>query len=120
MVSVKKIPRKSTRISKSQFRASTSSVAVDSPPNSPLITRPQQIGASRAQTTAELFDPGQSPLFMHNVDHPGLQLISLRLDGVNYDDWNAAMRITLEAKNKLGFIDGSLARPVESDSTFRL
>lgn len=65
-------------------------------------------------------DPAQSPLFMHNADHPGLQLISLKLEGSNYDDWNAAMCIALDAKNKIGFIDGTLIRPDVFDPTFRL
>lgn len=57
---------------------------------------------------------------MHNADHPGLQLISLKLEGSNYDDWNAAMCIALDAKNKIGFIDGTLIRPDVFDPTFRL
>lgn len=120
MVSIKKLPRKSTRISKNQPRSSNPSVVIESPPQSPPITRSHATGAPRTGFMPDSFDPGQSPLFMHNADHPGLQLISIRLDGTNYDDWNAAMRIALEAKNKIGFIDGALARPAESDMNFRL
>lgn len=65
-------------------------------------------------------DPGHSPLFMHNADHPSLQIISLRLDGLNYDDWNPAMKISLDAKNKISFVDGTLTRPDPSEPTFRL
>nr|ABW74573.1 putative pol polyprotein [Boechera divaricarpa] len=108
-VTMKKIPRRSTRAS-----ASTSSAAVASPKT--------QIPVSQAQlapvVTLEALD--QSLFYMHSADHPGLQIISIRLDGINYDDWNAAMRISLDAKNKIGFIDGTLPRPLESDMNFRV
>lgn len=55
---------------------------------------------------------------MHSADHPGLQLISLRLEGSNYNDWNVAMSIAIDAKNKIGLIDGSLTRPNIYDPTF--
>ncbi|KAL9307767.1 putative retrotransposon gag domain, retrotransposon Copia-like protein [Arabidopsis thaliana] len=56
---------------------------------------------------------------MHSADHPGLNIISLRLDETNYDDWSYAMRISLDAKNKIGFVDGSLPRPLSIDPMFR-
>lgn len=42
------------------------------------------------------------------------------LDGTNYDNWCIAMNIALDAKNKSAFIDGSLARPSDSHSSFRI
>ena len=114
MVSVRKIPRRSTR-------NSSRSVAVPrSSPSSPPIVENPTIEASRTFATVTQSDPNQSPLYMNNSDHPGLQLFSIQLSGSNYDDWNAAMRIALDAKNKIGFIDGTLARPEESHSSFRI
>ena len=117
MVSMKKIPRKSTRVSRRTIQSMNNE---DSPPQSPPVAADRNIGASRAVNVPESMDPTQSPMFMHNADHPGLQLISLRLDGLNYDDWNAAMKIALDAKNKIGFVDGTLTRPDTSEPTFRL
>ena len=57
---------------------------------------------------------------MHTSDHPGLLLISIKLDGSHFDDWEAAMKIALDAKNKIGFVDGSILRPLESDLNFRV
>lgn len=118
MVSMKKIPRRSTRIARRPIRSISD--ADDTPPHSPPVAAQRNIGTSRAAIISDSMDPNQSPLFMHNSDHPGLQLISLRLDGSNYDDWSAAMKIALDAKNKIGFIDGSLTRPDTLDPTFRL
>ena len=57
---------------------------------------------------------------LNNADHPGLSLISIQLDGPNYDDRNAVKCIALNAKNKIGFIDGTIIRPPDLDHTFRL
>lgn len=56
-----------------------------------------------------------SPYHLHSSDHPGLVLASEPLDGNNYSVWTVAMLTSLEAKNKIGFIDGSIAKPDESD-----
>ncbi|KAF7833411.1 uncharacterized protein G2W53_015744 [Senna tora] len=48
---------------------------------------------------------------LHNFDHPGMPLVNTTLDGNNYFGWSIAIRTALEAKDKLGFIDGSLPPP---------
>jgi len=65
-------------------------------------------------------DSGENPLLLHSSDHPGLSIVAHILDGSNYNSWSIAMRISLDAKNKLGFVDGSLLRPSVDDSTFRI
>ncbi|XP_031284342.1 uncharacterized protein LOC116143062 [Pistacia vera] len=53
-----------------------------------------------------------SPLFIHPSDTPGSQIVSQILTGSdNYSTWSRAMKIALLAKNKLGFIDGTIERP---------
>lgn len=106
MVSVKKIPRRSTRVANRT-----------APTASPAITGPD-LQASRALIGADHAESIHSSFFMHTSDHPGLLLISIKLDGANFDDWEAAMKLGLDAKNKIGFVDGSLPRPPESDPNF--
>jgi len=65
-------------------------------------------------------DNVDNPLILHSSDHPGLSIVAHVLDGSNYNSWSIAMRISLDAKNKLGFVDGSLLRPSVDDSTFRI
>ncbi|XP_040373173.1 uncharacterized protein LOC121052379 [Rosa chinensis] len=50
---------------------------------------------------------------MATGDHPGLLLISKQLNGDNYNSWYCAMRISLSAKNKTGFITGKIKEPNE-------
>lgn len=42
------------------------------------------------------------------------------LDGSNYGIWYVAMTTSLEAKNKLGFIDVSILKPAETDPYFKI
>ena len=49
------------------------------------------------------------PLFLHHGENPGAVLVSQPLvGGENYLAWAQSVRESLIAKNKLGFIDGSL------------
>ena len=64
-------------------------------------------------------EPGHSPFFLHSADHPGLSIVAHTLDGTNYNSWSIAMRISLDAKNKFGFVDGSLVRPASDDRIYR-
>jgi hypothetical protein len=52
-----------------------------------------------------------NPFFLHHSDHPGMVLVSKPLDGENYSTWCRAMTISLNAKSKLGFIDGTTTMP---------
>ena len=48
--------------------------------------------------------------FLHSGDHPSLALISHLLNGSNYNTWNHAMWMALNAKNKLGFVYGLISQ----------
>jgi gag-polypeptide of LTR copia-type len=62
-------------------------------------------------------DPA-SPYFLHHSDNPGTILVSQLLTEDNYPAWSRAMIISLSSKNKLGFIDGTVARPVKNSADF--
>ncbi|RVW27777.1 hypothetical protein CK203_106853 [Vitis vinifera] len=49
--------------------------------------------------------------FLHHSDHSGMMLVSKPLNGDNYSTWCRAMMIYLNAKSKLGFIDGTTTMP---------
>ena len=53
--------------------------------------------------------PMDDPLFLHHAENPSLVLVTQPLiGGENYSTWARAVRKALLAKNKLGFIDGTL------------
>ena len=44
---------------------------------------------------------------LHSSDHPGMNLVSVPLTGVNFLSWSRSIKIALGAKTKLSFIDGT-------------
>ena len=52
-------------------------------------------------------DPASS-YFLYLGESPGFLLVSSILTESNYHVWSRAMIVALDAKNKLGFIDGTL------------
>lgn len=51
------------------------------------------------------------PYYLHPAEGPGALITAMVFDGKYYDLWEKAARTALKAKNKLGFIDGSLTKP---------
>ena len=50
-----------------------------------------------------------SPYYIH-FEGPGLMIGAMVFDRKNYDLWERVIRMALKAKNKLGFVDGTLTR----------
>ncbi|XP_071739396.1 uncharacterized protein [Rutidosis leptorrhynchoides] len=51
------------------------------------------------------------PLYLHPSDTSGASLITQKLKGTeNYNVWSCAMKLALQTKNKLDFIDGTYVR----------
>ncbi|KAF7825204.1 uncharacterized protein G2W53_016368 [Senna tora] len=48
---------------------------------------------------------------LQNSDQPGMTLVASQLIGPNYLSWSLAVKTALEAKDKLGFVDGSIKEP---------
>ncbi|XP_070667434.1 uncharacterized protein [Malus domestica] len=61
-------------------------------------------------------DPS-SPFYNHYSDNPGMHLVSTLLTGNNYSTWSRSMCIALSAKNKFGFVDGSVKKPSDKKRT---
>ncbi|KAK2997812.1 hypothetical protein RJ639_025667, partial [Escallonia herrerae] len=48
-------------------------------------------------------------------DHPGHLLVPINLNGANYPSWSKSMIYALTAKNKIGFINGSIKQLSKKD-----
>lgn len=83
-------------------------VAVVFPSSSISMAEDEVISPASGGSSA---DDSSSPLFLHHSDHPGLLLVSKRLNGDNYNSWYRSMRISLSAKNKIGLITGKIKEP---------
>lgn len=57
-------------------------------------------------------DHYNNPYYLHNSDHAGLVLVSDRLEtGADFHAWRRSVRMALNVRNKLGFIDGTIPKP---------
>ncbi|KAM1801308.1 hypothetical protein ACFX11_032935 [Malus domestica] len=63
------------------------------------------------RTSSESKPDASNPLFIHHSDHPAMVLVSKPLNGDNYSTWSRAMKISLSAKNKIGFVDDTIPQP---------
>lgn len=59
----------------------------------------------------KVFENETDPFHLHFSNHPGVSLVTKALNGDNYASWSRFMSIALSAKNKTGFVDGSIGKP---------
>lgn len=62
-----------------------------------------------------------NPFLLSQNENPAMVIVSATLTsgGENYHLWSQSMKMALEMKNKLGFIDGTLLKPAAGDPTLR-
>uniref|UniRef100_A0A2N9F6B3 Integrase catalytic domain-containing protein n=1 Tax=Fagus sylvatica TaxID=28930 RepID=A0A2N9F6B3_FAGSY len=71
------------------------------------------------QNTTVSIENSRSPYYLNNGDHPGIKIVPDPLTGDNYQSWRRSMTTALSAKNKLGFVNGTISQPNdESDPLF--
>ncbi|XP_010544087.1 PREDICTED: uncharacterized protein LOC104816811 isoform X2 [Tarenaya hassleriana] len=67
---------------------------------------------SSAPLTQSPTDPYANPLYLHTADSSSLILVSEKLVGdSNYNIWSRSVEKALLAKNKLGFVRGTIPKP---------
>ncbi|KAH9659734.1 protein kinase domain-containing protein [Citrus sinensis] len=72
------------------------------------------VGQSSKQ--AAILNKQEDNVFLvHPSDSPTAVLVSPLLTGDNYGTWVRAMTMALRAKNKLGFVDGTISKPDEDE-----
>lgn len=49
--------------------------------------------------------------FLGTSDNPGKVITPIQLRGPNYDEWERAIRTSLQAKRKYGFVEGKVPKP---------
>ncbi|XP_075645490.1 uncharacterized protein LOC142616547 [Castanea sativa] len=71
--------------------------------------------SSATTCTAQPWENSSNPYFLSSGDNPGVSLVVQPLTEENYNTWSRAILISLDAKTKLGFIDGSIPKPQSVD-----
>ncbi|KAM0044971.1 putative RNA-directed DNA polymerase [Helianthus debilis subsp. tardiflorus] len=67
--------------------------------------------------TGDSIDPN-SPLYLHPSDYPRQIQVNDALTDHNFNDWMQEMSNFLFAKNKIGFVDGSIKKPEDTDKDY--
>ncbi|GKV32528.1 hypothetical protein SLEP1_g41125 [Rubroshorea leprosula] len=70
-------------------------------------------------TTNMEADPS-SPFYLHHSDGPGTTLVTQLMTGNNYPTWSRAITMAFEAKNKLGFVDGTIPEPSATSARYTI
>jgi len=68
--------------------------------------------------TNNSMDLNNNPFFLHPNENPALILVSPSLNSKNYHSWARSMKLALQSKNKLQFVNGSLPQPLPEDPSF--
>ncbi|CAH9079515.1 unnamed protein product [Cuscuta epithymum] len=76
-------------------------------------TMPGSGDGHREQVERRKINDPSSPYFLSSSDHPGMMICTVILKGENnYREWATAMKNAFRAKRKMGFLDGTIERPV--------
>ena len=57
-------------------------------------------------------------LLLQSSDHPGMQLVSAKLDGSNCMPWRRSITIALNTTVKFGFVDSTCIKPASTAPTY--
>nr|XP_033517232.1 uncharacterized protein LOC117281482 [Nicotiana tomentosiformis] len=78
------------------------------------------VNSDSGVTSATIYIPEpSSPLFLLPFDVPGVSLVAVPFSGTEFGGWKRSMMVSLSTRNKIGFIDGSYAKPVVNSPQYR-
>ncbi|XP_077214540.1 uncharacterized protein LOC143849422 [Tasmannia lanceolata] len=95
-----------------------SSIPLSDSSHESSLPLPSETRISNALSRNSVDAYSSSPYYIHHSDSLGAVIVSKVLTGDNYYNWSRAMRMALNAKKKLAFIDGSLPRPATHSVMF--
>ncbi|XP_075640232.1 uncharacterized protein LOC142611974 [Castanea sativa] len=71
--------------------------------------------SSASVPTLQPWENASSPYYLSSSDNLGMSLVVQHLTEENYSTWSRAVLISLDAKTKIGFVDGSIPKPQSVD-----
>ncbi|KAH0686658.1 hypothetical protein KY284_017211 [Solanum tuberosum] len=75
-------------------------------------------GSKKTEQSSIKMVEANHPYFLTTSDSPGMNLININFNGTTYGNWRRGVLISLSAKNKLGFINGTCKKPEEDTPLF--
>ncbi|CAL8089939.1 unnamed protein product [Prunus armeniaca] len=89
----------------------------ESPQVSAKPEQPKYDFQASAKPEQPKYDDPNNPLYLHHSNQPGVVLVTQLLNDENYPTWSRSMLMVLNTKNKEGFVDGTLKKPLRDSST---
>ena len=77
-----------------------------------IETHFSSLPSSTAIVVSSIDNP-RNPYYLNNGDNPRIFLVTGKLIGENFHTWQRSMTRALSAKNKLGFVNGSILQPTD-------
>lgn len=75
--------------------------------------------SSDTATTTAFVPEHSSPLQLLSADIPGISLVPNPFSGTGFGGWRRNMVVSLSARNKIAFVDGSFPRPSDDSPSLR-
>ncbi|XP_055814295.1 uncharacterized protein LOC129883710 [Solanum dulcamara] len=75
--------------------------------------------SSEGNSSSSAVMDSSSPYYLHPSDSPGMNLVNFVFDGTGFAAWRRSIIISLSAKNKMSFIDGSTEIPSADTPEFK-
>ena len=72
--------------------------------------------SNRGQIEVDSYN--NDPLWLQGSNNPAARIVSLRLTGPNFQKWSRSVKIALRTKGKLGFLNGSCAKPTQNSQKY--
>ncbi|KAM6550340.1 hypothetical protein CsatB_000148 [Cannabis sativa] len=122
MVYQKKLPKSSSFFTLSSMVRTRATISATS--TNPVVDAPAPIDPQPSQTSADnnnnqAQSPAPPPVQQTQPDHhPGLVLASPILTDRNSQPWHRDFKISIGARNKTPFLEGTLPQPPPNDSLF--
>ncbi|KAI3754367.1 hypothetical protein L1987_54149 [Smallanthus sonchifolius] len=76
-----------------------------------------ETGGGGGSKSGDQIDPS-SPLYIHPSDYPRQMQVNEGLTDSNFNDWIQEMSNFLFAKNKIGFVDGTIKKPESTNKDY--
>ncbi|GAA0148853.1 hypothetical protein LIER_08182 [Lithospermum erythrorhizon] len=80
------------------------------PVNGQCLDNPSQVDNGSSSNSSKL--DHIPPFYLSSNDNPGNIISSVTFTGHNYDKWSKSLCLSLIARRKFGFIDGSVLKPI--------
>lgn len=66
--------------------------------------------STTSESALSIVEPSH-PLYLYPLDSPGTVIVASIFNGLGYGSWRQGMLIALSCKNKIGLINGTVAKP---------